>query len=128
MRKNPACKTSRVLNFLAGEEGLEPSHAGIKIRCLNQLGDSPKQGDIMHYFWLCFRSFQLLTVCTVCAETWIERIYDPNPCPLTHLTPACRRPSDLLHLPRPKPQKICGCGSSSSPSWPWWLPWAQPGL
>ena len=28
---------------LAGEEGLEPSHAGIKIRCLNQLGDSPTQ-------------------------------------------------------------------------------------
>ena len=27
--------------FLAGEEGLEPSNAGIKIRCLNQLGDSP---------------------------------------------------------------------------------------
>ena len=26
---------------LAGEEGLEPSHAGIKIRCLDQLGDSP---------------------------------------------------------------------------------------
>ena len=26
---------------MAGEEGLEPSHAGIKIRCLNQLGDSP---------------------------------------------------------------------------------------
>ena len=26
---------------LAGEEGFEPSHAGIKIRCLNQLGDSP---------------------------------------------------------------------------------------
>jgi hypothetical protein len=25
----------------AGEEGFEPSHAGIKIRCLNQLGDSP---------------------------------------------------------------------------------------
>src|SRR6185437_5522220 len=25
----------------AGEEGLEPSHAGIKIRCLDQLGDSP---------------------------------------------------------------------------------------
>src|SRR3954468_15859488 len=24
---------------LAGEEGLEPSHAGIKIQCLNQLGD-----------------------------------------------------------------------------------------
>ncbi len=29
--------------FLAGEEGLEPSNAGIKIRCLNQLGDSPTQ-------------------------------------------------------------------------------------
>ncbi|CAG9206220.1 hypothetical protein PSP6_250092 [Paraburkholderia tropica] len=29
------------LEFLAGEEGLEPSHAGIKIRCLDQLGDSP---------------------------------------------------------------------------------------
>ena len=27
---------------LAGEEGFEPSNAGIKIRCLNQLGDSPK--------------------------------------------------------------------------------------
>src|ERR1700686_1743137 len=27
--------------FMAGEEGLEPSHAGIKIRCLDQLGDSP---------------------------------------------------------------------------------------
>lgn len=30
----PAC--------MAGEEGFEPSHAGIKIQCLNQLGDSPK--------------------------------------------------------------------------------------
>jgi hypothetical protein len=30
---------------LAGEEGLEPSHAGIKIQCLNQLGDSPTQVD-----------------------------------------------------------------------------------
>src|SRR5690606_26083526 len=27
---------------LAGEEGFEPSHAGIKIRCLNQLGYSPR--------------------------------------------------------------------------------------
>ena len=27
--------------YLAGEEGFEPSHAGIKIQCLNQLGDSP---------------------------------------------------------------------------------------
>ena len=27
--------------FLAEEEGFEPSNAGIKIRCLNQLGDSP---------------------------------------------------------------------------------------
>jgi hypothetical protein len=29
---------------VAGEEGLEPSHAGIKIQCLNQLGDSPTRG------------------------------------------------------------------------------------
>ena len=29
------------LQSLAGEEGFEPSHAGIKIQCLNQLGDSP---------------------------------------------------------------------------------------
>ena len=28
---------------MAGEEGLEPSNAGIKIQCLNQLGDSPTQ-------------------------------------------------------------------------------------
>jgi hypothetical protein len=28
---------------LAGEEGFEPSYVGIKIRCLNQLGDSPTQ-------------------------------------------------------------------------------------
>lgn len=26
---------------MAGEEGFEPSHAGIKIRCLNRLGYSP---------------------------------------------------------------------------------------
>ncbi|MBS1134119.1 MAG: hypothetical protein H6R02_1260, partial [Burkholderiaceae bacterium] len=25
---------------MAGEEGFEPSNGGIKIRCLNQLGDS----------------------------------------------------------------------------------------
>src|SRR4030095_10759808 len=31
----------RFLKGLAGEEGLEPSNVGIKIRCLNQLGDSP---------------------------------------------------------------------------------------
>jgi hypothetical protein len=29
--------------IMAGEEGFEPSHAGIKIQCLNQLGDSPTQ-------------------------------------------------------------------------------------
>jgi|JI71714CRNA_FD_contig_121_201661_length_829_multi_5_in_0_out_0_2 hypothetical protein len=33
----------RLGNYMAGEEGFEPSHAGIKIRCLNQLGDSPTQ-------------------------------------------------------------------------------------
>ena len=34
---------TREVHVLAGEEGLEPSHVGIKIRCLNQLGDSPTQ-------------------------------------------------------------------------------------
>jgi hypothetical protein len=34
---------SWVLDLMAGEEGFEPSHAGIKIQCLNQLGDSPTQ-------------------------------------------------------------------------------------
>jgi hypothetical protein len=47
-----ACmRSQRVLTFvpvrrrtyLAGEKGFEPLHAGIKIRCLNQLGDSPTQ-------------------------------------------------------------------------------------
>ena len=33
------------LLYLAGEEGFEPSHAGIKIQCLNQLGDSPTRVD-----------------------------------------------------------------------------------
>jgi hypothetical protein len=32
-----------VTNEMAGEEGFEPAHAGIKIRCLNQLGDSPAE-------------------------------------------------------------------------------------
>jgi hypothetical protein len=31
------------IRTLAGEKGFEPLHAGIKIRCLNQLGDSPTQ-------------------------------------------------------------------------------------
>jgi hypothetical protein len=34
----------RFLYEMAGEEGFEPSHVGIKIRCLNQLGDSPTPG------------------------------------------------------------------------------------
>src|SRR3990167_8931089 len=33
---------------LAGEEGFEPSHAGIKIQCLNQLGDSPTPVNHSH--------------------------------------------------------------------------------
>ena len=28
---------------LAGVEGVEPANAGIKIQCLNQLGDTPTQ-------------------------------------------------------------------------------------
>ncbi len=33
--------TAGAMIEVAGEEGFEPSHAGIKIQCLNQLGDSP---------------------------------------------------------------------------------------
>ena len=33
---------------LAGEKGFEPLHAGIKIQCLNQLGDSPtREGGLL---------------------------------------------------------------------------------
>jgi hypothetical protein len=32
-----------IVELLAGEEGFEPSNAGIKIQCLNRLGDSPTQ-------------------------------------------------------------------------------------
>ena len=32
---------------MAGEEGFEPSNGGIKIRCLNQLGDSPARNRIL---------------------------------------------------------------------------------
>ncbi len=42
-KTNDACMPSCAEKDLAGEEGFEPSHAGIKIRCLNQLGDSPTQ-------------------------------------------------------------------------------------
>src|SRR5580765_668374 len=37
----PAFPIHRAQALLAGEEGFEPSYGGIKIRCLNQLGDSP---------------------------------------------------------------------------------------
>src|SRR4051812_24934811 len=33
---------------MAGEEGFEPSYGGIKIRCLNQLGDSPVVKNLTH--------------------------------------------------------------------------------
>jgi hypothetical protein len=42
---------------LAGKEGFEPSHAGIKIRCLNQLGDFPI------YLILCHFTFFLSSIC-----------------------------------------------------------------
>jgi hypothetical protein len=44
---------------LAEGEGFEPSHAGIKIRCLNQLGDPPKT---THYkYWFRQSGFEPLT-------------------------------------------------------------------
>ena len=45
VRQAPADKAGgRYGKKMAGEEGFEPSNAGIKIRCLNQLGDSPTGG------------------------------------------------------------------------------------
>ena len=38
---NRAVQIETQIKRVAGEEGLEPSNAGIKIQCLNQLGDSP---------------------------------------------------------------------------------------
>ena len=35
---------------LAGVEGVEPANAGIKIRCLNQLGDTPTQDSCAVYY------------------------------------------------------------------------------
>jgi hypothetical protein len=39
---------------MAGEEGFEPSHAGIKTLCLNQLGDSPILIGYMPYYDLAY--------------------------------------------------------------------------
>ena len=35
------------IKILAGVEGVEPANAGIKIRCLNQLGDTPTQDSCL---------------------------------------------------------------------------------
>ncbi len=37
------------VKHMAGEEGFEPSHAGIKTLCLNQLGDSPVEFIPIYY-------------------------------------------------------------------------------
>ncbi len=51
--------------MLAGEEGLEPSNAGIKIRCLNQLGDSPKT-------WACTTTLSIgLGTQTIHQKGWL---------------------------------------------------------
>ena len=50
-RKSPGCINNRGFHILAGEEGFEPSHAGIKIQCLNQLGDSPRR-PLLYYTFL----------------------------------------------------------------------------
>ena len=52
-----AAVSSVVAKTVAGEEGLEPSHAGIKIRCLDQLGDSPTRvSSLIHSPITCSRS------------------------------------------------------------------------
>ena len=35
---------------LAGVEGVEPANAGIKIRCLNQLGDTPTRDSCLMFY------------------------------------------------------------------------------
>ena len=48
MTKAPAAYASGAFERLvAGEEGFEPSHAGIKIQCLNQLGDASIETEII---------------------------------------------------------------------------------
>ena len=56
---------SGLLYILAGEEGFEPSHAGIKIQCLNQLGDSPKEIAIIARFSPSFKEHPLPSKTTV---------------------------------------------------------------
>ena len=46
-KQKPRLLSQMGFSILAGEEGLEPSHAGIKIRCLDQLGDSPTMDAIL---------------------------------------------------------------------------------
>ena len=43
LRGTPARALHGLNKNLAGVEGVEPANAGIKIRCLNQLGDTPTQ-------------------------------------------------------------------------------------
>ena len=43
LRSTPTRALHGLDNNLAGVEGVEPANAGIKIRCLNQLGDTPTQ-------------------------------------------------------------------------------------
>ena len=56
---------NRGFYILAGEEGFEPSHAGIKIQCLNQLGDSPKEKAIIARFSPGFKEHPLPNKITV---------------------------------------------------------------
>jgi hypothetical protein len=58
--KKPPHISMRRLNLMAGEQGFEPWNAGIKIRCLNQLGDSPTQPFVCRFLF-CRYSSDILT-------------------------------------------------------------------
>ena len=66
------------IKILAGVEGVEPANAGIKIRCLNQLGDTPTQDSC----WM------LLLQVSYVQPTYNHFCYQPTrgwACKLLHL-------------------------------------------
>ena len=46
--------------FLAGIAGLEPANTGVKVLCLNRLGDIPMQNIVYHIFrWVVNRTLEI---------------------------------------------------------------------
>src|SRR5512133_1595402 len=93
------------LAYLAGEEGLEPSHAGIKIQCLNQLGDSPTRVDGCNQPPTDDRRWGPIPTADEppnCRIPWPaippERLARPSRAPATR-KPRCPNPSSCLPVP-----------------------------